>query len=215
MVLSSVIITYIILMMLIKLIILMLMTNQLYPKAVIPESIKNEIETALSFYPDLKDTAINFEFKKNIKKSTMQAQPTASSFLKRKGQRSYNIFISETVKISGEVLYTVDMPQEVLIGWIGHELGHVMDYKNRSNLNLMWFGVKYLLSDNHIATAERAADTYAVQSGMEQYILKTKDFILSQANLEQSYIARIKKYYLSPEEIMEIINQRDANLSES
>ncbi len=202
-------------MMLIKLIILMLMTNQLYPKAVIPESIKNEIETALSFYPDLKDTAINFEFKKNIKKSTMQAQPTASSFLKRKGQRSYNIFISETVKISGEVLYTVDMPQEVLIGWIGHELGHVMDYKNRSNLNLMWFGVKYLLSDNHIATAERAADTYAVQSGMEQYILKTKDFILSQANLEQSYIARIKKYYLSPEEIMEIINQRDANLSES
>lgn len=202
-------------MMLIKLIILMLMTNQLYPKAVIPESIKNEIETALSFYPELKDTAINFEFKKNIKKSTMQAQPTASSFLKRKGQRSYNIFISETVKISGEVLYTVDMPQEVLIGWIGHELGHVMDYKNRSNLNLMWFGVKYLLSDNHIATAERAADTYAVQSGMEQYILKTKDFILSQANLEQSYIARIKKYYLSPEEIMEIINQRDANLSES
>ena len=193
----------------------MLMTNQLYPKAVIPESIKNEIETALSFYPELKDTAINFEFKKNIKKSTMQAQPTASSFLKRKGQRSYNIFISETVKISGEVLYTVDMPQEVLIGWIGHELGHVMDYKNRSILNLMWFGVKYLLSDNHIATAERAADTYAVQSGMEQYILKTKDFILSQANLEQSYIARIKKYYLSPEEIMEIINQRDANLSES
>ena len=191
----------------------MLMTNQLYPKAVIPESIKNEIETALSFYPELKDTAINFEFKKNIKKSTMQAQPTASSFLKRKGQRSYNIFISETVKISGEVLYTVDMPQEVLIGWIGHELGHVMDYKNRSILNLMWFGVKYLLSDNHIATAERAADTYAVQSGMEQYILKTKDFILSQANLEQSYIARIKKYYLSPEEIMEIINQRDANLS--
>ena len=192
-----------------------LMTSLLYPKAIIPKTIINEVETALSYYPELKNTAINFEFKKNIKKSTMQAQPTASSFLKRKGQRSYNIFISETVKISGEVLNTIDMPQEVLIGWIGHELGHVMDYKNRSNLNLMWFGVKYLLSDNHIATAERAADTYAVQSGMEQYILKTKDFILSQANLEQSYIARIKKYYLSPEEIMDIINQRDAKLSES
>jgi len=191
------------------------MTSLLYPKAIIPETIINEVETALSYYPELKNTAINFEFKKNIKKSTMQAQPTASSFLKRKGQRSYNIFISETVKISGEVIYTIDMPQEVLIGWIGHELGHVMDYKNRSNLNLMWFGVKYLLSDNHIATAERAADTYAVQSGMEQYILKTKDFILKQANLEQSYIARIKKYYLSPEEIMDIINQRDAKLSES
>ena len=201
--------------MLIKLTVLILMTNVLYPKSTIPESIKDEVETALSYYPELKDTAINFEFKKNIKKSTMQAQPTASSFLKRKGKRSYNIFISETVKISGEVYYTKDMPKDVLIGWIGHELGHVMDYKNRSNLNLMWFGVKYLLSDNHIAAAERSADTYAVQSGMEDYILKTKDFILSQANIDQSYIARIKKYYLSPEEIMEIINQRDANLSKS
>ncbi|WP_177183519.1 hypothetical protein [Olleya namhaensis] len=191
------------------------MTNVLYPQSTIPESIKDEVETALSYYPELKNTAINFEFKKNIKKSTMQAQPTASSFLKRKGKRSYNIFISETVKISGEVYYTKDMPKDVLIGWIGHELGHVMDYKNRSNLNLMWFGIKYLLSDNHIATAERSADTYAVQSGMEDYILKTKDFILSQANIDQSYIARIKKYYLSPEEIMEIINQRDANLSKS
>ncbi|SFJ11680.1 hypothetical protein SAMN05443431_104233 [Olleya namhaensis] len=201
--------------MLIKLTVLILMTNVLYPQSTIPESIKDEVETALSYYPELKNTAINFEFKKNIKKSTMQAQPTASSFLKRKGKRSYNIFISETVKISGEVYYTKDMPKDVLIGWIGHELGHVMDYKNRSNLNLMWFGIKYLLSDNHIATAERSADTYAVQSGMEDYILKTKDFILSQANIDQSYIARIKKYYLSPEEIMEIINQRDANLSKS
>jgi len=198
-----------------KLILLLLMTQTLYPQSTIPESIANEIKTALSYYPELKDTPINFEFKKTIKKSTMQAQPTAGSFLKRKGKRSYNIFISETVKISGAMYYTKDMPKDVLIGWIGHELGHVMDYKNRSNLNLMWFGVKYLLSDNHIAAAERSADTYAVQSGMEDYILKTKAFILSQANIEPSYIARIKKYYLSPEEIMAIINQRDAKLSKS
>ncbi|WP_411268244.1 hypothetical protein [Olleya sp. HaHaR_3_96] len=198
-----------------KLILLLLMTQTLYPQSTRPETIKDEIKIALSYYPELKDTPINFKFKKTIKKSTMQAQPTAGSFLKRKGKRSYNIFISETVKISGDVYYTKDMPKEVLIGWIGHELGHVMDYKNRSNLNLMWFGIKYLLSDNHIATAERAADTYAVQSGMGDYILKTKDFILSQSNIAPSYIARIKKYYLSPEEIMEIINQRDAKLSKS
>ena len=191
------------------------MTNTLYSQSTIPESIKDEIHAALSFYPELKDTSINFEFKKNIKKSTMQAQPSFGSFFKLKGKRSYNISISETVNISGEVFYTKNMPKDVLTGWIGHELGHVMDYRNRSNLNLIWFGLKYILSDNHIAEAERTADTYAVKSGMEKYILITKDFILNQANIDKKYIARIKKYYLSPEEIMEIINQRDAKLSKS
>lgn len=198
-----------------KLIILLLMTNTLYSQSTIPESIRDEIQTALSFYPELKETSINFEFKKKIKKSTMQAQPSFGSFFKRKGKRSYNIYISETVNISGEVFYTKNMPKDVLIGWIGHELGHVMDYRNRSNLNLIWFGLKYVLSDSHIAEAERAADTYAVKSGMEKYILITKDFILNQANIDKEYIARIKRYYLSPEEIMEIINQRDAELSKS
>ena len=185
------------------------------PEHIIPEAITTEAKIALSHYPELENTRIEFKFKKDIKKSTMQAQPTVGSFIKRKGKRSYNIFISETVKISGDTFYTKDMPKDVLIGWIGHELGHVMDYKNRSNTNLIWFGLKYLLSDNHIAEAERAADTYAVKSGMEQYILITKAFILNQADIDESYIARIKKYYLSPEEIMEVINTRDAELSKS
>lgn len=198
-----------------KLILLFLMTNLLYPQSTIPEILKTEIEIALSYYPQLKETAINFEFKKKIKKSTMQAQPNFGSFFRKRGKRSYNIYISETVNISGEVFYTKDMPKDVLIGWIGHELGHIMDYRNRSSFNLIWFGVKYLLSDNHIAEAERAADTFAIQSGMEKYILITKDFILSQSNIDKKYIARIKKYYLSPEEIMEIIKRRDLKLSKS
>lgn len=191
------------------------MTSITYAQSTIPNSIKEEVEIALSYYPELKNTKINFEFKKNIKKSTMQAQPSFGSFFKSKGHRSYNIYISETVKISGETYFTKNMPKDVLIGWIGHELGHVMDYRNRSNLNLVWFGLKYLLSDNHIAEAERSADTFAIRSGMEKYILKTKEFILNQANIDEKYIARIKKYYLSPEEIMDIVNKRDLELSKS
>jgi len=191
------------------------MNNALYAQNNIPESIKKEILTALSYYPELENTRINFEFKKKIKKSTMQAQPSFGSFFRKKEKRSYNIYMSETVNISGETLYTKNMPSNVLIGWIGHELGHVMDYRNRSNFNLIWFGIKYILSDSHIVEAERSADTFAVQSGMETYILKTKEFILNQANIDKKYIARIKRYYLSPEEIMELVNQRDLELLKS
>ena len=184
-------------------------TLNFYAQKTIPESIEKEAKAALDYYPELEDAAIELRFKKNIKKSTMQARPKFSSFFRSKENREYVILISEKFKISDKEFSTKDIPSDILIGWIGHELGHIMDYQNRSKLNLIWFGIKYLFSDNHIIEAERAADTYAVDQGMETYILKTKDFILNHAEITPSYKLRIEKYYLSPEEIMDIVNKRD------
>ncbi|WP_107037436.1 hypothetical protein, partial [Brumimicrobium mesophilum] len=140
----------------------------------IPQSIISEAETALSFYPELKEINLEIRFKKNIKKSTMQARPKIGSFFKSRKNREYIILISEKFKISDQEFSTIDVPKDVMIGWIGHELGHIMDYQNRSKLNLVWFGLKYLFSAKSIVEAERSADTFAVQQGMEEYILKTK-----------------------------------------
>lgn len=85
-----------------------------------------------------------------------------------------------------------------------------MDYQNRSSLNLIWFAIKYTFSDNFIKEAERAADTHAVNQGMEKYILTTKDFILNNSEIDEIYKSRIIKYYLSPEEIMVLVHERDA-----
>ncbi|NRR92713.1 hypothetical protein HSX10_14150 [Winogradskyella undariae] len=180
---------------------------------IIPKDIKENVETALHYYPQLEHTKIEFRFKKSIKKSTMQAQPVLSSFFKSRKNRSYVILISEKFQIADKEFSTRHIPDDIFIGWIGHELGHVMDYQNRSKLNLVWFGLKYLLSQNHIIEAERAADSFAVAHGMEGYILKTKDFILNHADITQSYKDRIIKYYLSPEEIMELVEHRDAEKS--
>lgn len=179
---------------------------------IIPQTIHDEINTALEYYPELKETSIEFRFKPNIKKSTMQARPTFGSFFRTKKNRKYVVLISETFKISDKKFLTTHIPSDILIGWIGHELGHIIDYQDRSKFNLIWFGIKYVLSDNHIVEAERAADTYAVSHGMEDYILKTKDFIINNAEITQTYKLRIQKYYLSPEEIMDIVNDRDKTL---
>lgn len=173
-----------------------------------PDLLANEAKTALSYFPQLEDVKITFKFKSNIKKSTMQAQPSFLSLLKSRHNRSYFIFISERFKISNQEFKTIHIPSPIIIGWLGHELGHIIDYQSRGKLNLIWFGIKYLILDNHIIEAERAADTYAVQRGMEKYILKTKDFILNNADIEENYKERIKKYYLSPEEIMQLVQTR-------
>lgn len=176
---------------------------------IIPKSIKEEVETALSYYPQLKNIHIEFKFKKNIKKSTMQARPTFDSFFKSKKNRKFLILISEKFKISDKEFSTRDIPTDIFIGWIGHELGHIMDYQHRNKRNLIWFGLKYLFSDTHIVEAERAADSFAVKHKMENYILKTKDFILNNAAISEEYKNRIKRYYLSPEEIMVLVEDRD------
>ncbi|MEC7782803.1 MAG: hypothetical protein VYB38_05315 [Bacteroidota bacterium] len=179
----------------------------------IPDVLAQEIKVALSYYPELAETPIAFRFKKDIKKSTMQAQPAFSSLLNPRAKRKYFVFISEKIQIETESFKITDIPSDVLIGWIGHELGHIMDYKNRSSLGLVWFGLKYLYFPKFIREAERAADTFAVSHGMGKYILVTKDFILNHAHISAKYKARIKRLYLSPEEIMLLINE-NKNLEE-
>ena len=178
-----------------------------FSNKIVPDTIWRETYVALSHYPELKDTPIEFRFKKNIKKSFMQAQPKVGGLFKNRKNRSYLIFINEKFKIEDEVFDITSVPSEVLIGWIGHELGHIMDYRERSAVDLIWFGVKYITSNNYIREAERAADTYAVNHGLGQNIIATKNFIINHSKLSDSYKSRIEDLYLSPEEIMVLINE--------
>lgn len=178
------------------------------PKKVIPKNIKPEVEVALGHFPELKNIPIEFKFKKNIEKSVMQAQPTFKGLFKSKENRSYRILISEKFKITGEEYSTTSVPRDVLIGWIGHELGHVMDYQKRSGLNLVAFGFRYAFLKEYVKKAERAADSFAVLRGMADYIIKTKRFILDHADIDPLYKERIKEYYLSPDEIMEMVKEK-------
>jgi len=179
----------------------------IFENKVIPEAIQKEVKIALSHYPDLRETPIEFRFKKKIKKSFMQAQPKFSGIFKNKKDRTYLIMISESFHIENEEFQISEIPSEVLIGWIGHELGHVMDYQERSGFNLLLFGIRYLTSTGFIKEAERAADTFAVNHGMGDYILATKDFILNHAHLSEIYKARIKRLYLSPDEILMLVDK--------
>ena len=182
---------------------------------IIPESILNEAKIALSYYPELKDVEIEFKFKEDIKKSFMQAQPKISNLFKGKKNRSYYIFMSQKFLIEDEEFSMADVPSDVLIGWLGHELGHIMDYRDKSAMGLVIFGARYITSENYIKEAERAADTYAVHSGMGDYILATKDFILNHSHLSDSYKERIARLYLSPEEILVLVNKLEEQIEEA
>jgi hypothetical protein len=169
----------------------------------IPKVIENEILQALSFYPELQSVPIHFVFKQNIKKSVMQAQPRIGTLLGAKSKWAYQINISSLFKLTHTAIPIHQIPTDILIGWIGHELGHVMDYHNRNVLGMLRFGFGYLFSTKYIQKAEKTADTFAVKHGLGQYIIQTKNFILNHAELPEKYKQKIARLYLSPDDIVE------------
>ncbi|WP_031526438.1 hypothetical protein [Dyadobacter crusticola] len=174
----------------------------------IPKVIETEVLRALSHYPELKDTHINFIFKRKIRGSVMQAQPKISTMFSTK--RAYNINISAMFRLTHSAIPIHQIPSDIIVGWIGHELGHVMDYENRSLTGMMRFGLGYLLSSKYVKEAERVADTYAVNHGLGNYILKTKHFILDHASLSEKYKRKIARLYLSPDDIVEQVKKLEA-----
>lgn len=169
----------------------------------IPKVIEKEVLKALSFYPELRSVSIHFVFKRNIKKSVMQAQPRIGTMFSGKENRGYNINISALFRLTHTAIPIHQIPADIMIGWIGHELGHVMDYHNRSVFGMIRFGFGYLFSTSYIQQAERVADTFAVMHGLGHYIIQTKNFILNHAELPEKYKQKIARLYLSPDDIVE------------
>lgn len=169
----------------------------------IPASIRQNVLKALSFYPELKETHISFIFKPRIKTSVMQAQPVYSTLMRMKKNRRYRINISAEFKLINSQLPILTIPDEVFIGWIGHELGHILDYEGRSNPAMISFGYRYVFHSSFVKHAEMLADSYAVERGLGNYIVATKRFILNHADLPQAYKDKISRLYLSPDIIVE------------
>lgn len=169
----------------------------------IPKIIEESVLIALSHYPELKETEIDFVFKKHLKKSVMQAQPKFSTLWRKAENRGYQINISAMFRLTNSTTPIHQLPVNIMIGWIGHELGHVMDYKSRSLFSIVRFGAGYLFSERYVRKAEKLADTYAVNHGLGFYILETKNFILDHTDLSEKYKKKIARLYLSPDDIVE------------
>ena len=173
----------------------------------IPDEIREVTLLALSHYPELMDVNIDFQFQNKIRGSVMQAQPKIGSLLfNNKDNRAYRIKISRHLELLDEMVPIEELPHKVLLGWIGHELGHIKDYLDRSMVNMMAFGVKYVLSDRFVTQAEIAADSHSVSNGLGKAIVATKEFVLNHDRLPEAYKDKIRALYMSPGEIISLVD---------
>lgn len=170
-----------------------------------PEELSIPIMKALQHYPELQAKKIVFKYTRKQGTSIMKAQPIIKSILRVGDDREYVIFVNRTLSLGKTTSEISEIPESILVGWFGHELGHVMDYESRSKWGLIRFGLGYFFSAKYIRKAEQKADEIAVRHGLGEEILQTKNFILNHADLSEKYKRKIRKLYLSPEQLMEFI----------
>ncbi|MEQ8909125.1 MAG: hypothetical protein RIC95_08025 [Vicingaceae bacterium] len=170
-------------------------------------------------YKNIKDSVIRNSFQKvwekyealhqyeitlvqqSIEGSTMQAQPIITPRSLFTGVKRYRINIGYHVR-DEESLKLNSLSEEVLTGWFAHELGHIMDYQQHSNLQMIAYGLKYYFSDKFKRIVEHDADYIAIANGFHQEILKTKRFILGDDRISPTYKSKIRKFYLPENQVI-------------
>jgi hypothetical protein len=174
----------------------------------INQFVQDCFEEALAGYSPLHDHTIHLR-RKYLKDMTMRAQPMVNGGFFRKSARAYRVDIQDHTRIN-ESVRVPDLPQRVLVGWFAHELGHVMDYHQRSWSNLIKFGLGYLLFPTFRVGAERKADLYAIEYGFAEAITATKEFLLTESSIPNSYKNRLTRYYMTPEEVEIMVKKRES-----
>jgi len=157
----------------------------------------------LAAYPELRGRPIYLR-KLSLKRSTMRAQPVINSSFFRRAARHYRVDFSDHLEVTRHVCVQ-ELPKEVVVGWFAHELGHIIDYLKRPVMGMISFGLGYALWSRYMREAERRADTIAVNRGFGQEILATKEYLIQHTTLPPHYKSRLKKYYLSADEIEGLI----------
>lgn len=167
----------------------------------IPKKYKLAILIALSYYPELAETSI--EFKECAIKTTLNARPTISSLcFKNKSKRNYVVRINNSQK---KGMITIDeIPFNASIGIFAHEFSHFIDYQNRNFggvLERLWS----YTSKKRKAIYEKEIDSMTVARGLKWQMYDWSYYAIFLSDASESYKLFKKSTYLTPKEILEQI----------
>ena len=167
----------------------------------IPTKYRSAILIALSYYPELIDTPI--EFKECEISTTLNARPTIGSLcFKGRKKRSYVVRINNSQE---EGMITIDeVPFNARIGIFAHEFSHFIDYQNRDFggvLERLWA----YTSKKAKAKYEKEIDSMTVARGLKWQLYDWSYYAINLSDASEEYKLFKKTTYLRPKEIVEQI----------
>lgn len=146
----------------------------------IPPSIRPQVLTALSFYPELADLKIVFRLKK--RKTPLASRPRLFSVFRKKKNRRYLITISYAAKADLTPILFKNLPYNAQIGVLGHELAHVLEYNATSTFKLIGIGFS-LVDGNFVDRFEWATDQRTIAQGLGYQLYDWSTYVRKALNI--------------------------------
>lgn len=172
---------------------------------IFPKEIELECLTALSYYPELK--TVKIVFKLGSPMSTMVSRPKLRSMFRSGNMREYQILVRKP-GTSKNGLEWSKLSFNSLVGWIAHELGHVVHYTHKTSGGVLFTGLKYAFP-GYRRRMERFTDNLVIQHDLGYALLEGTDYCINYSSAKTHYKKYLKQYYLSPLEIKERINYKN------
>ena len=167
----------------------------------LPAGLELQALVALSYYPELRDAYIRFEYKKAT--LPYASKPRFVSLLHPFGKRCYRIIISTQSTALREPTLMKNLPFQAQIGALGHELAHTAYYSKTGSWKLLSDGLRYS-SDRFKEKFEKMTDDIAIEHGLDWYIYTWNAAIYSVKKRD----GKRANIYYTPEQILERIPHR-------
>jgi hypothetical protein len=165
--------------------------NEFIVNKIIPSEIELQCLIALSRYPELKNTHIEFKYKKI--KTIMAARPKLNFIVRSRYQRTYRIIINDSEKLSKVIDQTTFNSQ---IGLIAHELAHILHYEKINRFGLVRDGLLYPVHSFR-KKYEKQTDIEAISRGFGWQIYDYVDILMTSPDVPLKYKAYKQKFYFS------------------
>ncbi len=159
---------------------------------------------ALSHYPELKNTQI--EFKEQKLRTTCNARPTIGSTLFRnRDHRKYIIRINNS--LADSVIQLKNASLNAQIGLFGHELAHIKDYETRNFLKMVEL-VFARFSKRRLANFEKEIDALTIRNGLGWPLFDWSDFVINKSCASAKYKKFKQSIYLQPKDIKNLMDSQ-------
>ncbi|MFM2361838.1 MAG: hypothetical protein RLZZ316_740 [Bacteroidota bacterium] len=148
----------------------------------IPAGYQQPVLTALSYFPELKDTRIKFKLKKN-NKGIISTRPAIGSLLQRSSKRTYIVFIYDSSATRTMPAFPLG-PLNGQVGILGHEFCHIIYFNNKTGLGLLGLGLAHV-SKSYMDKFEHNTDSVNIEKGLGYQLKAWKTYLTNSFRANQ------------------------------
>jgi len=130
---------------------------------VMPQEFEKQILTALSYFPELRETKITFTLAKG-NSGVIETRPEWVSVFRNSRARAYVVFIGDSSSKYSPPFKFRDSPINGQVGIIGHELSHILYFSRRNTFGLLKTGIAHV-STRYMDNFENKTDSVCIERG--------------------------------------------------